>query len=169
MANLSKTASNIKNRTIPNDVFLTPLPLAKIAIDMVGRTDGNWLDPFKATGNYYNQFPDTCNKDYTEITEDLNFFEYYNEEVDVICSNPPYSLINEVLEHSVKLNPKIINYLIGFLNLTPKRIEFMNTHGYYLTKFFLTSVKKWFGRSVIVQFEKIENGANIISFDTNHY
>jgi hypothetical protein len=165
MVNLSGVATSIKGRKLANDVFITPLPLAKKAIDMVGTVEGKWLDPFKATGNYFNQFP-TENKDYTEITEDLDFFNYTSE-VDVICSNPPYSLINDVLAHSVKLNPKVINYLIGINNLTPKRIEFMNTAGYYISKIHITNVKVWFGMSIIIQFEKCER--NIITFDRMNY
>jgi hypothetical protein len=157
----SSKSHTIKSRDIANDVFITPLGLAKRAIDMVGTTEGKWLDPFKATGNYYNQFP-TENKEYTEITQDLDFFEY-SEPVDVICSNPPYSILNEVFKHSVSLNPKIINYLIGINNLTPKRIEFFNENGYYLTKMEIFKVYKWYGMSVIVQFEKDKD--NIISFN----
>ena len=157
----SNISHKIKNRETVNDVFITPLTLAKCAIDMVGTVEGKWFDPFKATGNYYNQFP-TENKEWCEITEDLDFFDY-NESVDVICSNPPSSILDKVFKHSVSLNPKIINYLIGRNNLTPKRIEFFNDNGYYLTKMEIFKVYKWYGMSIIVQFEK--GAENIISFN----
>lgn len=159
---MNKSCMNVKSRETPNDVFITPLALAKHAIDMVGTTEGLWIDPFKATGNYYNQFP-TDNKVYTEITEDLDFFDFHDP-VDVICSNPPYSLMDKVLQHSIDLKPKIINYLIGVNNLTAKRIELMNNNGYFITKIHLTKVYKWFAMSIIIQFENTVT-SNLISFD----
>ena len=71
--------------------------MAKTAIDMI-ETNANdvWFDPFKNTGNYYNQFP-TTNKVYTEILEDKDFFEFEGD-VDVICSNPPYSMLNKIIK-----------------------------------------------------------------------
>ena len=161
MPTISKIANNIKAREKPNDVFLTPPSLVKISIDMVGDVKGKWYDPFKGTGNFYNAFP-SKDKVYTEISEGLDFFEF-NEPVDVICSNPPFSCFDKVLEHSVKLQPKVISYVMGVINLTPKRIRFMNSNGYYITKMHITSVKKWFLRTLVVQFEK--GTSNIISFD----
>tara|TARA_R110000868_G_scaffold369304_1_gene632579 strand:+ start:407 stop:901 length:495 start_codon:yes stop_codon:yes gene_type:complete len=157
----SESSHNIKKRDLPNDVFITPLGLSKRAIELVGTSDGLWLDPFKATGSYYNQFP-TDNKVYTEITEGIDFFDF-KQNVDVICSNPPYSLMDKVLQHSINLNPKIINYLIGIGNLTAKRIELMNTNGYFITKMEMCKVWKWYGMSIIVQFEKGKE--NIISIN----
>ena len=49
-----------KHRETPNDVFLTPPLLAKTAIDMIETNENDvWFDPFKNTGNYYDQFPTT--------------------------------------------------------------------------------------------------------------
>jgi len=158
----------IKQRKTANDVFITPVELCKKHIDMIDcdsslRSQENelWFDPFKNSGNYYNNFP-TEVKDYTEILEDKDFFEY-KDRVDVICSNPPYSMIDRVLEHSVSLKPRVISYLIGINNLTAKRIEYMNEKGYGLTKLHMCKVFKWFGMSAIVVFEK--NKANVISYD----
>jgi len=68
-----------------------------------------------------------------------------------------------VFEHSIKLNPRVISYLIGINNLTPRRIEMMNNAGYGLTTMYMTNVWRWFGMSVIVVFEKDKD--NIIMFD----
>jgi 16S rRNA A1518/A1519 N6-dimethyltransferase RsmA/KsgA/DIM1 with predicted DNA glycosylase/AP lyase activity len=94
--------------------------------------------------------------------QNKDFFKF-DKKIDIICSNPPYSILNKVFEHSIKLNPRIISYLIGINNLTPRRIEMMNSAGYGLTKLLMTKVYKWFGISVIVIFEKDKN--NIIMFD----
>ena len=158
----SKTSHSIKKRESPNDVFITPLGLSKRAIDMVGTNEGIWFDPFKATGSYYNQFP-TENKVYTEITEKLDFFDFVGN-VDVICSNPPYSILDKVFLKSISLKPKVINYLIGIGNLTARRMEMMNDAGYFLTKMEMCKVWKWYGMSVIVQFET-GHTENIITFN----
>ena len=158
----ARVSHSIKGRASANDVFYTPLLLSRFQIERVpARAGDRWLDPFKGLGSYYDQFP-TDTKDWAEITEVRDFFEYAGE-VDVICSNPPYSLINDVFEKSVALNPRVISFLIGQGNLTPKRIEFMNAHGYALTFLHMCKVFKWYGLSYIVQFEK--DGHNCLSYD----
>jgi hypothetical protein len=161
---MSKISHNIKKRENPNDVFLTPLSLVKIHLDLIEpyiKENDKWYDPFMATGNYYNSFK-TNHKCFSEITMDKDFFTF-DEKIDVICSNPPYSCIDKVLQKSVELNPRVISYLIGFGNLTAKRIEYMNNKGYKLVVFHLTKVWKWYGMSLIVVFTK--EGTNCISFD----
>lgn len=154
---------NIKQRENPNDVFITPLELAKKQIDMIEIIENElWFDPFKNSGSYYNQFPSNIKKDWTEILEGKDFFEY-NNKVDVICSNPPYSIIDKVLNKCIELKPKVISFLIGIGNLTCKRIELLNKAGYGISKIHFCKVFKWYGMSIIVQFEKDKE--NIISFD----
>jgi len=158
----NKISTLIKNREIPNDIFLTPLLIAKKHIDMINYNDDDiWYDPFKNTGNYYNQYPND-NKKWSEILDDKDFFEF-NEKVDIICSNPAYSIMDKILEHSVKLQPKIISYLIGINNLTPKRIEYMENNDYFITKIHLCKIYKWYGMSSIIIWEKDKKG--IINFD----
>jgi len=161
---MNKTNDKIKKRIIPNDIFITPLQLAKNHIDMIQyNKDDIWYDPFKNNGSYYNQFPNK-NKLWTEILDGKDFFEF-NENVNIICSNPPYSLMDKVLKKSIELKPHTISYLIGIHNLTTKRIEYMENSGYYITKIHLTKVYKWFGMSVIVIWEKNKN--SIIDYDRN--
>tara|TARA_R100000655_G_scaffold26692_1_gene54838 strand:- start:6705 stop:7208 length:504 start_codon:yes stop_codon:yes gene_type:complete len=163
---MSKIGHQIKNRTKANDIFLTPMKLAKKHIDLIEYEDSDiWYDPFKNSGNYYNQYPND-NKLWSEILEGEDFFEF-NTEVDIICSNPPYSIINKVLEKSVSLKPRIISYLIGMGNLTTKRIEDMNNYGYGLKKIVMLKVHEWYGMSFIVIFEK--GATNCIDIDRTIY
>jgi len=161
-------ANGIKLRANAKDVFYTPLPLVKTHLEYIKEyvADGDVIfDGFYGTGNYYNMFSEIFPKntfDYTEITLGKDFFEY-DKKIDVICSNPPYSILQKVLEKSVALNPHTISYLIGVHNLTAKRIEYMNQNGYYLTKVTFLKVFKWFGMSAIVVFRK--GGKNSIEFD----
>ena len=152
----------IKSREVANDVFITPLELAKTQINLIETTEADiWYDPFKNSGSYYNQFP-TQNRVWSEILDGRDFFEF-NERVDVICSNPPYSMIDNVLKKCIELKPRVISFLIGINNLTCKRIELMNKNNYGLVKIHFCKVYKWFGMSTIVQFEL--DRENVISYD----
>tara|TARA_R110000803_G_scaffold576_2_gene1989 strand:+ start:350 stop:856 length:507 start_codon:yes stop_codon:yes gene_type:complete len=162
----SNQSHQIKKRTKSNDVFLTPIELVKKHIEMIDyNPDDIWYDPFKNTGNYFNNYP-TDNKEWSEILQDKDFFTF-NKPVDIICSNPPYSMINEILKKSVELKPRIISYLIGMGNLTTKRIEYMNENGYGLKKIKMVQVHSWYGMSFIVHFEK--DCENCIEFDRKIY
>lgn len=165
----SKTNTGIKQRSKANDVFLTPINLIKIHIDLVKEyvVDGETImDPFYGTGNYFNTvseaFPNNTHV-FTEIEMGRDFFEY-KDKVSTIISNPPYSMIDAVLKHSIALEAHTISYLIGVNNLTAKRIEYMNANGYYLAKIHMTKVWKWFGMSFIVVFTK-KATTNCMSFD----
>ena len=149
----STTSHTIKQRNKANDVFITPIALAKQHIDMITSLDGElWLDPCKNDGSYYNQFP-TDNKDYCEILEEKDFFEY-NGRPDIIIQNPPYSLMDKWIKKNIALNPRVISMLIGVNNLTARRIEWLYDAGYGITKLKMLKVWKWYGMSYIVVFEK---------------
>ena len=94
---LSKINTKIKKREYPKDVFITPIPLAKICISKhnINKKD-IWYDPFKNNGSFYNNFPNEIkNKKWSEILENKDFFKF-NEKVDIISSNPPYSMLDKV-------------------------------------------------------------------------
>ncbi len=60
---------------------------------------------------------------YSEIEEGKNFFDY-NEDVDLIFTNPPFSLAQEFIEHAMSLAPTVIMLLrINFLG-SQKRYDF---------------------------------------------
>jgi len=166
---MDKTSKKIMKREKPNDVFLTPISLVETHINFVKAliSDGDTiLDPFYGTGNYYNTLIkvfDKCIIDWTEIEKERDFFEY-EKKVDVIISNPPYSILDKVFEKSVELKPRVISYLIGIHNLTTRRIEIMNKSGYYLHSCKMLKVYKWFGMSCITTFVK-GNDKNCIDFD----
>lgn len=164
----SSVGHKIKNKDKPNDVFYTPLNLVKKHLEIIKpfvKDKDIILDPFYGDGAYHNLFKDYFKDntfDFTEIELKKDFFKY-DKNVDIIVSNPPYSCINEVLEHSIKLKPRIISYLIGIHNLTPKRIEYMNNNGYKIVNVHMIKVYKWFGMSLIVTFSK--DGENCINYD----
>lgn len=68
---------------------------------------GKILEPCKGAGVFTDLLPDS---DWCEINENKNFFEY-NEKVDWIISNPPYSIMRKFILHSFKIADNIV-YLI---------------------------------------------------------
>jgi hypothetical protein len=160
----------IKKRETPMDIFYTPASLVKIHLEEVKPflNGGIILDPFKGKGAYYDMYKEhfsNCSFDWCEIEEGKDFFDY-DTPIDAIISNPPYSMIDKVLEHSVRLNPKVISYLVGYGNLTAKRMEYMNKNSYELCCFHLTKVFKWYGMSAIITFRKVEGVCNnVVKFD----
>jgi hypothetical protein len=169
----SSVSHKIKNRKKANDVFITPLELAKVHIDFIPdeyKEDNDmWLDPCKNDGSYYNQFPEQVCKDYCEILEDKDFLEYPNLlDIRVIIQNPPYSIIDKWIAKNIELQPDCCSFLIGLQNLTARRIQMFEDAGYKLTKMKMLKVWKWYGMSVLVNFEQTSQDS-IIEIDRKVY
>ena len=162
----SKISHSIKHRKHANDVFITPRGLAKQHIEMVEEEfpdeTATWLDPCKNSGSYYNQFPNNVKKEYCEILEGKNFFDYQGSP-DVICDNPPYSLLDKWFKKVIEINPQVYSTLIGVGNLTARRIEMFEKAGYGISRLKMLKVFKWYGMSYIVVFTK--NKKSILEID----
>ena len=50
---------------------------------MIPYNEGCWYDPFRNSGSYYNQFPDAVSKEWSEIIDGRDFFQF-NKKVDII-------------------------------------------------------------------------------------
>lgn len=158
----STISHNIKHRSTPKDVFYTPTAVAKRHIAIVNQfatKDDLWLDAFKGQGVYYNNFP-TENKQSGEITEGVDFFQR-TEHADILCSNPPYSCLDKVIQHSIELKPRIISYLLGHGAMTPRRMKMLNDAGYSLKHMYITKVFKWYGMSEAITFVKQDEVDNL--------
>ena len=159
----------IKHRAEPKDVVYTPLLVAQTHIKSIdAKPTDVWYDPFRGKGIYYDNFP-TENKLWTEITDGEDFFQITVAEADIICSNPPYSCIDEVLKKSVELKPRIISYLLLEGKMTPKRMEFMNKNGYGLTGMYMCKVFLWYGMAVAYTFTKGSDSAFLCSCKVNSF
>lgn len=171
MAN-SSVSHKIKNRKTSNDVFYTPEPLALKHISIVEKLyapqDFFYLDPFKGKGIYFDNFKSN-NKDWREISEGKDFFtyQYCDDKPLVIVSNPPYSIINNIIDKIIELNPVCFSFLIALHNLTTKRLETLQKYGYEITYLEMLKVHNWYGMSCIVVFEK--NNKPVIHFDRTIY
>ena len=116
-----------KNGTVDTDKVYTPENIAKLIINKFNLS-GKVLDPFKGQGAFYNSYPETVKKDWCEIDEGKDFFEY-KEHVDWIVSNPPYSIYDEVMNHSFEIADNIVylvplNKIVSSLGRVKKIQEF---------------------------------------------
>jgi len=89
-----------------SDKVYTPVDVAKKIIEHF-KPEGKVLDPSKGPGAFYNNFPENCEKYYCEIDEGIDFFEF-NEKVDWIISNPPYSVFSNWLKHSFEIADNVV-------------------------------------------------------------
>ena len=147
----SKTGRAIKSKQRPNDVVLTP-SVARLMIEMCDiKTDDKVLDPSFGEGVFYNNLPDS-NKEYCEMTLGKGFFECVDK-LDLIIGNPPYSMWNKWIEHTMKLTNKFC-YIMGCFNFTDKRVRDIISSGYGMTRFHIVKIDWWFSPSFICVFEK---------------
>jgi len=140
----------------PNDVIYTPKALAKYCIDLTGIKDSDSvLDPCRGGGVFYDQLTND-KKYYCEISENKDFFDF-NEHVDVIIGNPPYSMWDDWLNHTVKICDKFC-YVFGVYNFTPPRLQRIKDSGFEITKFTVCKVDWWFSPTFVVVFERGATG-----------
>ena len=95
------------NRTIKataSDTVQTPIEIAKMIIKKFN-PQGLILEPCKGNGNIYCQLPKP--KDWCEITQGRDFFDYH-QKVDWIITNPPYSIYDKFLEHCFELADNVV-------------------------------------------------------------
>lgn len=92
---------------LKKDIIFTPEYIAKEIVERF-KPKGKSLDPCRGEGAFYKYLPDP--KDYCELTEGKDFYEY-NKRVDWIISNPPYTKFSDWLKHSIDLADNIV-YLI---------------------------------------------------------
>lgn len=88
----------------PNDVVFTPDWLAKQICGMFDIA-GKVSEPCKGEGAFLKYLP--TDTDWCEIADGKNYYDY-NEKVDWIVTNPPYSDYNRFLEHSFALADNIV-------------------------------------------------------------
>lgn len=158
----SKVVRNIKSRKTANDKIYTPKEAAEIMINLCSINENDLvLDPSKGGGVFYNNLPE-CKKEYCEIEENKDFFNYKGKP-DLIIGNPPYSLWNEWIDKTIQLNPKNFCYIWGMYNFTPHRIKKIEEAGYGIKKLVFLTIDWWFSPSFIVLFEKDYKSNEIIN------
>ncbi len=148
----SSIGHQIKNKVSKNDIYYTPLPVAKKMIEMCNITpDMKVLDCCLGGGVFYDNLPE-CKKEWCEIEKGKDFFNE-TEKYDLIIGNPPYSLWNDWLDKTMELTDKFC-YIMGILNMTPQRLGRIIRNGYGITQIELIKIDWWFSSSYLVVFEK---------------
>lgn len=96
--------SLFKNDVLPSDIVYTP---DKIAQDIIGffKPVGKCLDPCRGDAAFYKYLP--SGSEWCEISNNRDFFDY-NQTVDWIVGNPPYSIFADFLSHSFKLSSNVV-------------------------------------------------------------
>ena len=152
----------VKYRKVANDVIYTPKIVAQKLIEMCDLKEGDKvLDPCFGGGVFYNNLPDYVDKYWCEIEKDKDFFDF-NERMDCIIGNPPFSIWNKWLEHTMKITDKFA-YVMGNYNLSARRLAIIHANGYGITKMHILNINWYFGTSYLIIFEK--NKPSIISVE----
>jgi len=99
----------MSNQLIPTgtkreDRVMTPISLAKKLVEHF-KPNGIILEPCKGTGVFLAVLPE--NTLWCEIEEGKDFFDF-NDKVDWIITNPPYSLMRKFMQHSMKVSDNIV-------------------------------------------------------------
>ena len=87
-----------------NDIVFTPKIVAEFIAELY-KPEGKCLDPCMGEGVFFNLLP--IGSDWCEITKGRDFFDY-QEKVNWIFTNPPYSNFNMFMEHSFELAENVM-------------------------------------------------------------
>lgn len=152
----------IKNKVSKNDIYYTPLPVVKKMIEMCNITpEMKVLDPCFGAGVFYDNLPE-CKKEWCEIEKGKDFFNE-TEKYDLIIGNPPYSLWDKWLDHTMKITDKFC-YIMGFMNMTTVRLNRFRENGFGITQLHILEITWWFGRFWLVVCER--NKPSIITIES---
>ena len=137
------------NHTLEGDVVMTPAWMAKDIVEHFA-PQGKVLDPCRGQGAFYNAYPG--DKDYCEISEGKDFFDYHDK-VDWIITNPPFSNFVPFFIHGMEIADNVVYYIYVDLIWTKARINIMQEMGFGLKEIYFISPKKdddfpAFGRSL---------------------
>jgi len=117
------------------------------------------LDPSSGINKvWFNNFP-TENKIEVELDDGTDFLDF-NQKVDWVLGNPPFTLFIKFLFHSSEIANKGFGFLINHSRLnqvTPKRLDDLKAKGFHLSRIQIFGVKMWFGRYYFLLFTKQPN------------
>ncbi len=98
------TQPNRTGKATASDTVQTPVSIARMIVSGFP-LQGLILEPCRGQGNIYQALPQP--KEWCEITEGRDFFDYHTK-VDWIITNPPYSIYNAFLEHCFELSDNVV-------------------------------------------------------------
>lgn len=136
----------------------TPKDLAKDLLPFVKFSSTDILfEPFRGEGAFYDAFPETNPKLWSEIEEGVDY-KSITAKYDWVISNPPFRLETNgkrenafwtILNYFTQKDIKGIAFLGNdacFCTLTPRRLLTLRERGFSISKIVVSSVKEWRGR-----------------------
>jgi len=127
-----------------NDELYTPISLSKKLIDHIGlKENDSCLDPFYGTGSFFNNFNSNEENDFCEINLGSDFFRYTKKH-DWVISNPPFSQLTKVFQHTLMISKIGFAYILPSYSLSCNRIKMASDNGFYLSKLIhFKNPKEW--------------------------
>ncbi len=149
----------------------TPSDLAKELIKTVDLQPYDIvLEPFRGEGAFYNNLPNSVQKEWCEIQQGKDYKDY-NGEIDWVITNPPFRLEDS---NGKRVNSfwYLLNYYKDKVNkgicflandvclatLTPKRLKELNESGLFVNSIVVCAIKKWRGRYFFITITKKDVG-----------
>lgn len=127
---------------VSDDVVQTPPELARRIVRHF-RPTGAILEPCRGEGNFLRWLPGAA---WCEIKEGRNFF-HWNQPVDWIVTNPPWSQIRPFLQHSMRLAKDIVFLMTVNHVWTKARIRDMKEAGFGIREICLVEMPEEFPQS----------------------
>ncbi len=128
---------------VSDDVVQTPSELARQLVAYFAPS-GRILEPCRGEGNFYRALP--AGTFWCEIKEGRDFFAW-NEAVDWIITNPPWSQIRAFLNHAMKIADHVV-FLVTINHLwTKARLRDVQAAGFGIRQILLVDTPKNFPQS----------------------
>lgn len=128
---------------VSNDEVQTPLPLAQMLVGHF-RPRGRVLEPCRGEGNIFRYLPSgsfAC-----EINEGSDFLAW-NEKVDWIITNPPWSRVREFLLHAMSVSDNIVFLMTVNHAWTRARVRDVRDCGFGMKEICLVDMPATFPQS----------------------
>ena len=123
---------------VSNDDIQTPPALARQLVDHF-KPHGRVLEPCRGDGNIYRRLP--RGRVWCEIKEDRDFFAW-DQPVDWIITNPPWSQVRRFLQHGMGLSENVVFLLTINHVWTKARLRDIRAAGFGLREIVLGHVFK---------------------------
>ncbi|HVS54010.1 MAG TPA: hypothetical protein VHD62_16770 [Opitutaceae bacterium] len=137
---------------ISDDVVQTPAPLARRLVEHF-KPRGRILEPCKGTGNFYRALrahtqsaAAVLSVDWCEVKQGRDFFEW-QDKVDWIVTNPPWSQIRAFLQHAMRVSDNIVFLLTINHVWTKARVRDVRDAGFGIREIVLVDMPPAFPQS----------------------
>jgi len=141
---MTNILNNIQHSEEKNDELYTPVLLSKKLIKHISiEEEHSCYDPFYGTGSFFNNFNNNKSNSYSEINLGKDFFKY-NKKHDWVISNPPFSQLTKVFEHTFLISKVGFAYILPSYSLSCRRLQMASDNGFYLNKLIhFKNPKEW--------------------------